>query len=130
MKRSTAMESLQQPLENQILNINDMVAYCSKTLTNVTSQILSKKELKSHQVKLKELIGLVSLFTYSLAIVAFFIVARLADKPIQQGRKKPQSAVLLSKKTAKIVEKPQFCHNESGHVNRRSVTENHKQHWK
>jgi len=53
-------------------------------------------------------------------------VARLVDKPIQQGLKKPQSAALLSKKKAKI-EKPQFCHNESGHVNRPSVTENHKQ---
>ena len=28
VKRSTAMGSLQRPLENQILNINDMVAYC------------------------------------------------------------------------------------------------------
>jgi len=45
-------------------------------------------------------------------------------------RKKPQSATLLSKKKAKIMEKPQFCHNESGHVNRLSVTENHKQQWK
>jgi len=49
-------------------------------------------------------------------------VARLVDKPIQQGRKKPQSAALLSKKKAKIMEMPQFCHNESGHVNRLSVT--------
>jgi len=48
----------------------------------------------------------------------FFIVARLVDKPIQRGCKKPQSAVLLRKKKAKIVEKPQFCHNESGHMNR------------
>ena len=108
MKRSTAVESLRQPLENQILNMNDMVACCSKALTNITFQILSKEELKSHQVKLKELIALVSLFTCSLAIVAFFIVARLVDKPIQQGCKKPQSATLLSKKKAKIVEKPQF----------------------
>jgi len=58
VKRSTAMESLQGPLENQILNINDMVAYSSKTLTSITFQILPKEELKSHQVKLKELIGL------------------------------------------------------------------------
>jgi len=42
---------------------------------------------------------------------------------------KPQSATLISKKRAKIVEKPQFCRNESGHVNGLSVTENHKQ-WK
>jgi len=97
VKRSTAMESQ----ENQILNISDMVVYCSKTLTNATSQILSKEELKSQQVKLKELIGLVSLFTCSLAIVAFFIVARLVDKPIQQGCEKPQSTVLLSKKKPK-----------------------------
>ena len=107
MQRSTAMESLWRPLENQILNINDMVAYCSKTLTNITFQILPKEELKSHQVKLKELIGLVSLFTCSLAIVAFFIVGRPVDKPIQQGRKKPQSAALLSKKKAKSWK----CHN-------------------
>jgi len=85
VKRSTAMESLRRPLENQILNINDMVAYCSKTLTNIAFQILPKEELKSHQVKLKELIGLVSLFTCSLAIVAFFIVARLVDMPIQKA---------------------------------------------
>ena len=124
------MKSLRQPLENQILNINDMVAYCSKTLTSITSQILPEEELKSHQVKLRELIGLVSLFTSSQAIVAFFILARLVDKPIQQGCKKPQSAALLSKKKAKIMEMPQFCHNESGHVNRLSVTENHKQQWK
>jgi len=39
--------------------------------------------------------------------VAFFIAARLVDKPIQQGRKKPQSAALLSKKKDKIMEKPQ-----------------------
>jgi len=62
--------------------------------------------------------------------VAFFIVRRLVDKPIQQGRKKPQSAALLSKKKAKIMEKPQSCHNENGHVKRLSVTENHKQQWK
>ena len=98
VKRSTAMESLRRPLENQILNINDIVAYCSKTLTSITFQILPKWEPKSLQVKLKELLGLVSLFTCSLAIVAFFTVARLVDKPIQQGRKKPQSAALLSKK--------------------------------
>jgi len=89
VKRSTAMESLQQPLENQILNIKYMVAYCSKTLTNITFQILPKKELKIHQVKQKELIGLVSLFTCWLAIMTFFIVARLVDQPIQQGCKKP-----------------------------------------
>jgi len=71
VKTSTAMESLQGPLENQILNINDMVAYSSKTLTSITFQILPEEELKSHQVKLKELIGLVSLFTCSLAIVDF-----------------------------------------------------------
>jgi len=35
----------------------------------------------------------------------FFIVARLVDKPIQQGCKKTQSAALLSKKKAKIMEK-------------------------
>jgi len=98
--------------------------------TSITFQILPKEELKSHQVQLKELTGLVSLFTCSLAIVAFFIVARLADKPIQQVRKKPQSAALLGKKKAKIMEMPQFCRNESGHVNRLSVTENHKQQWK
>jgi len=57
-------------------------------------------------------------------------VARLVDKTIQQGCKKPQSVALISKKKAKIVEKPQFCHNESGHVNRLSVTESHKQQWK
>jgi len=28
------------------------------------------------------------------------------------------------------MEMPQFCHNESGHVNRLSVTKNHKQQWK
>jgi len=56
-------------------------------------------------------------------------VARLVDKPIQQSNKKPQSAALLTKKKAAIVEKPQFCHNESGHVNRLCVTENYKQ-WK
>jgi len=59
-----------------------------------------------------------------------FIVATQVDKPIQQGCKKPQSAALLSKKKAKIMEKPQFYHNESGHVNRLSVTENHRQQWK
>jgi len=113
VKRSTAnaMESLWRPLENQILNINDMVAYCSKTLTSITFQILPKEELKSHQVKLKEVIGLVSLFTCSLVIMAFFIVVRLVDKPIQQGRKKPQSTASLSKKKAKIKEMPQFCYN-------------------
>jgi len=89
------------------LNINDIMTYCSKTLTSITFQILPKEELKSHQVKLKELIGLVSLFTRSLAIVAFFIVARLVDKPIQQDCKNPQSAALFSKKNAKIVEMPQ-----------------------
>jgi len=36
------------------IDINDMVAYCSKTLTNITFQILPKEELKSHQIKLKE----------------------------------------------------------------------------
>jgi len=40
--------------------------------------------------------------------VAFLIVARLVDKPIQQGRKNQQSAALLSKKKAKIMEKPQL----------------------
>jgi len=59
--------------------------------------------------------------------VAFFIVARLVDKPIQQGHKKQQSAALLRKKKFNIVEKPQFCHNQSGHVNKLSMTENHKQ---
>jgi len=63
VKRSTAMESLRWPLENQILNINDMVACCSKTLTNITFQILPEEELKSYQVKLKELIGLVQGFS-------------------------------------------------------------------
>jgi len=53
VKRSTPMKSLRWPLENQILNINDMVAYCSKTLTNITFQILPKEELKSHEAKLK-----------------------------------------------------------------------------
>jgi len=28
------------------------------------------------------------------------------------------------------MEMPQFCHNESGHVNRLSMTKNHKQQWK
>jgi len=42
VKRSTAMESLRRPLENQILNINDMVACCSKTLTNITFRITKK----------------------------------------------------------------------------------------
>jgi len=37
----------------------------------------------------------------------FFIVARQVDKPIQQDRKKPQSAALLSKKKAKIMQMPQ-----------------------
>jgi len=42
VERSTAMESLWRLLENQILNINDIVAYYSKTLTNITFQILPK----------------------------------------------------------------------------------------
>jgi len=43
MKISTAMESFRQPLENQILNINDIVTYCSKSLTSITFQILPKE---------------------------------------------------------------------------------------
>ena len=40
VKRYTAMESLWWPLENQVLNINDIVlgAYCSKTLTSIILQ--------------------------------------------------------------------------------------------
>jgi len=85
VERSTAMESLRWPLEHQIFNINEMVAYCSKTLTSITFQILPKEELKSHQVKLKELIGLVSLFTCSPAIVSFFIVAKPNSTGLQKA---------------------------------------------
>jgi len=49
---------------------------------------------------------------------------------LKRFAEKPQPAALLSKKKAKIEEKPKFCQNESGHVNRPSVTENHKQQWK
>jgi len=47
----------------------------------------------------------------------FFHCGQASRQAYSTGPQKTQSAALLSKKKAKIMEKPQFSHSEIGHVN-------------
>jgi len=53
----------------------------------------------------------------------FFHCGQASRQAYSTGPQKTQSAALLSKKKAKIMEKPQFSHSEIGHVNKLSLTE-------
>ena len=45
VKRATAMESLQRPLQHQIGSLDAMLTFCNEKLTNISSRKISKKDL-------------------------------------------------------------------------------------
>ena len=53
VKRSTAMESLRRPLENQILSVEAMMTHCTNALPTIHFVHLSKEELNDLTLKLE-----------------------------------------------------------------------------
>jgi len=53
VKRSAAMESLQHPLENQILSVKSMVSHCTNAMPTIQFMHLTKEELNDVKIKME-----------------------------------------------------------------------------